>query len=251
MLAEVDVLLLDIGMVATMFCMRLRSPPAKSLLEGTICPISFVKDILFPYALKALPKVLNEQWDSSAFAPYREAFPEEYRSDRAALEVHVQDLIERDVKAPYLKSLQGHLWRQGYETGVLKAPLFDDVPAFIKSAHSTGKKIMIYSSGSVPAQKLFFGHTTGHPSDMTPFISAWFDTVNAGPKTEAESYTRILSAVSDTKPGRWLFLSDNVKEVDAARAAGMQSYPVVRPGNARLPVDHPLTSSAVSSFVSA
>ncbi|KAJ4159303.1 uncharacterized protein LMH87_008210 [Akanthomyces muscarius] len=199
MLADVDVLLLDI--------------------EGTVCPISFVKDVLFPYALQALPGVLDEQWDSPAFAPYREAFPEEYRNDRAALEAHVKDLVERDVKAPYLKSLQGHLWRHGYETGVLKAPLFEDVSPFIKSAHSAGKQVMIYSSGSVPAQKLLFGHTTAHPSDMMPFISAWFDTVNAGPKTEAESYSKILSTVPQTKPGRWLFLSDNMKEVDAARAA--------------------------------
>lgn len=204
----------------------------------------------FPYALQALPKVLDEQWESPAFASYREAFPEEYRNDRAALEAHVQDLVERDVKAPYLKALQGHLWRHGYETGVLRAPLFDDVPAFIKSAHAAGKKVIIYSSGSVPAQKLFFGHTTADPSDMMPFISDWFDTVNAGPKTEAESYTKILSTVPETKPGRWLFLSDNIKEVDAARAAGMQSYPVIRLGNAPLPPDHPLTSSALTSFVS-
>ncbi|OAQ95856.1 hypothetical protein LLEC1_00258 [Akanthomyces lecanii] len=231
MLADIDVLLLDI--------------------EGTVCPISFVKDVLFPYALQALPGVLDAQWDSSAFAPYREAFPEEYRNDRAALEAHVKDLVARDVKAPYLKSLQGHLWRHGYETGVLKAPLFDDVPPFIKSAHSAGKQVMIYSSGSVPAQKLFFGHTTSDPSDMVPFISAWFDTVNAGPKTEAASYSKILSNVPETKPGRWLFLSDNIKEVDAARAAGMRSYPVVRLGNAPLPADHPMTSSALHSFVSA
>ncbi|EGX91683.1 2,3-diketo-5-methylthio-1-phosphopentane phosphatase [Cordyceps militaris CM01] len=230
MLANVDVVLLDI--------------------EGTVCPISFVRDVLFPYALQALSKVLDEQWDSSAFAPYREAFPEEYRNDRVALEAHVRDLVERDVKAPYLKSLQGHLWRHGYETGVLQAPLFDDVPSFIKLAHSLGKQIMIYSSGSVPAQKLFFGHTTADPPNMIPLITAWFDTVNAGPKTEAASYTRILSTVPATKPSRWLFLSDNIKEVDAARAAGLQSYPVVRPGNAPLPVDHPLTSSALSSFVS-
>ncbi|KAJ3499636.1 hypothetical protein NLG97_g196 [Lecanicillium saksenae] len=228
MLADVDVLLLDI--------------------EGTVCPISFVKDVLFPYALQALPGVLDDRWDSPTFASYREAFPEEYRNDRTALEAHVKDLVERDLKVPYLKSLQGHLWQHGYETGVLRAPLFDDVPAFIKSAHSAGKKVMIYSSGSVPAQKLFFGHTTADPSDMMPFISNWFDTVNAGPKTEAGSYTKILSTVPETNPSRWLFLSDNIKEVDAARAAGMQSYPVVRPGNAPLPADHPLTNSALSSF---
>lgn len=133
---------------------------------------------------------------------------------------------------------------------MLRAPLFEDVPPFIKAAHSAGKQVLIYSSGSVPAQKLFFGHTTADPADMMPLISAWFDTVNAGPKTEVESYSKILSTVPGTNAGRWLFLSDNIKEVDAARAAGMQSYPVVRPGNAPLPADHPLTSSALFSFAS-
>lgn len=123
------------------------------------------------------------------------------------------------------------------------------MPAFIKAAHAAGKKVIIYSSGSVPAQKLFFGHTTADPSDMMPYISDWFDTVNAGPKMEADSYTKILSTVPETKAGRWLFLSDNIKEVDAAIAAGMQSYPVVRPGNAALPAEHPLTGSALTSFV--
>lgn len=107
---------------------------------------------------------------------------------------------------------------------------------------------MIYSSGSVPAQKLFFGHTTADPSDMMPFISNWFDTVNAGPKTESGSYSKILATVPGSQPARWLFLSDNIKEVDAAIAAGMKSYPVVRPGNALLPADHPLTASALTSF---
>lgn len=204
----------------------------------------------FPYALQALPNVLDVEWDNPSFAPYREAFPEEYRSDRGAFESHVQDLVEHDVKAPYLKSLQGYLWRQGYETGVLKAPLFEDVPTFIKSAQSSGKQVIIYSSGSVSAQKLFFGHTTADPSDMRPFISAWFDTVNAGPKTEIESYMKIMATRSETAPSRWLFLSDNINEVDAARAAGMQSYPVVRPGNAPLPKDHPLTGSVMYSFES-
>ncbi|KAI9897577.1 hypothetical protein N3K66_007433 [Trichothecium roseum] len=218
-------------------------------IEGTVCPISFVKDELFPFALKALPKVLDEQWDDPSFAQYRNAFPEEYRNDRQALEAHVRDLVARDVKIAYLKGLQGYLWLRGYESGEIKAPVYPDVAPFIHSAHEAGKKIMIYSSGSVPAQKLFFGHTDSQPSDLKPLISDWFDTVNAGLKTEVKSYETILSHHADTPPARWLFLSDNIKEVDAARAAGMQSVPVIRPGNAPLPSDHPLIGSAVHSFL--
>ncbi|KAI1485693.1 HAD-like domain-containing protein [Biscogniauxia mediterranea] len=203
-------------------------------IEGTVCPISFVKDILFPYALKALAETVKTQWDSPNFVKYRDAFPPEYSSSKEALESHVRDLVERDVKISYLKSLQGYLWEEGYKSGDLKAPLFPDVPAKLSAWHEKGLKVMIYSSGSVPAQKLLFGHTDAEPSDLKPLISDWFDTVNAGLKTEPSSYEAIARCHADIPIQEWLFLSDNVKEVDAAKAAGMQSLVVQRPGNAAL-----------------
>lgn len=198
--------------------------------------------------MNALPIALEDQWDQPHFAVYRDAFPDEFRNDRTRLEEHVRDLVSRDVKASYLKALQGYLWLQGYESGVLKAPLFEDVPSFIQDAHASGTKIIIYSSGSVAAQKLFFKHTNATPADMSVFISGWYDTVNAGPKMEVKSYETILAAEDSQTASEWLFLSDNIKEVEAARAAGMQSYAVVRPGNAPLPSDLELSTQAVTSF---
>ncbi|KPI40801.1 Enolase-phosphatase E1 [Cyphellophora attinorum] len=84
----------------------------------------------FPYALKALPLVLETQWDSPNFAPYRDAFPAEHRASPAALEAHVKDLTERDVKIAYLKNLQGYLWEDGYKTGAYSTPLYQDVLDF-------------------------------------------------------------------------------------------------------------------------
>ena len=192
--------------------------------------------------------MLDQEWDSPDFAPYRNAFPEGYRSSRPDFEAHVRDLVKQDVKIAYLKSLQGHLWLQGYKSGEIRAPLFPDVAPFIKAAHAAGKKIMIYSSGSVPAQKLLFAHTNAQPSDLTAFVSDWFDTVNAGPKTDVASYNAILSNYPDISPTRWLFLSDNLQEVQAAIQAGMRSFPVTRPGNAPLPPAHDLTALAISEF---
>ncbi|QPG95748.1 enolase-phosphatase E1 [Epichloe festucae Fl1] len=223
--AEFDVLVLDI--------------------EGTVCPITFVRDVLFPYALSALPCYLEQHWESSDFATYREAFPEDCRIDRGAFEAHIRDLVARDVKAPYLKALQGLLWQAGYASGELKAPLFPDVAPFITAAHAAGKRICIYSSGSVKAQKLLFAHTNGKPSDLTGCISGWFDTVNAGPKTEVDSYNTILSDLGSSDPSRCLFLSDNPKEVEAALLSGMQSLPVIRPGNASLLEDDYLSQIAI------
>ena len=195
--------------------------------------------------------MLDEQWDSPELAAYRSAFPEAYRDDRNSLEEHVRDLVDRDVKAPYLKSLQGHLWQHGYQTGELKAPLFSDVAPFMKAAHARGKKVVIYSSGSVQAQKLLFGHTNAEPSDMKPLITDWFDTVNAGPKTDAASYRKILSHYPKVGAVKWLFFSDNLSEVDAALQAGMRSLPLARPGNPALPLEHPLTSRAIADFTAA
>ncbi|KAF5255269.1 hypothetical protein FOXYS1_14266 [Fusarium oxysporum] len=203
----------------------------------------------FPYALEALPKVLDQEWDSPEFAKYRDAFPEEYRNSRSDFEAHVRDLVKRDVKIAYLKSLQGYLWLQGYKSGNIVAPLFPDVEPFFNEATQAGKKIIIYSSGSVPAQKLLFSHTNSGKSDMTPLIADYFDTTNAGPKTEVDSYTKIISEHPEHKDvNRWIFLSDNINEVKAAVGAGMRSLPVVRPGNAPLPPDEPLSKLAITEF---
>jgi enolase-phosphatase E1 len=172
------------------------------LAEGTVCPISFVKDTLFPYALKALPDVLAVKWDSEEFKPYRDAFPKDARSSPAALQAHVEDLTKRDVKVAYLKNLQGYLWETGYKTGAYSTPLFQDVAPRLKAWKDGGIDLAIYSSGSVFAQKLLFEHVhmagsgTQACEDLKDLFSAWFDTTNAGPKTEAESYRKIEHALN-------------------------------------------------------
>ncbi|KAH6627880.1 HAD-like domain-containing protein [Chaetomium tenue] len=228
-------------------------------IEGTVCPISFVKDVLFPYALSALPSTLAQEWDSPAFSRYRAAFPAKHASTPAALAAHVRDLMSRDVKIAYLKALQGYLWEAGYALGALRAPLFGDVAPKVREWTSAaaasdgeggggGARVMIYSSGSVPAQKLLFRHTNGEPADLTGAITDYFDTVNAGPKTEPASYERIAAKYPEVPAGEWLFLSDNVREVEAAREAGMRACVVQRPGNAELPEDVRGRLEVVESF---
>ncbi|KAK2605079.1 hypothetical protein N8I77_007953 [Diaporthe amygdali] len=217
-------------------------------IEGTVCPISFVKAVLFPYALEAIPETLKSKWDDPEFVPYRDAFPTEHKASPEAFQAHVQELMARDVKVSYLKALQGYLWESGYKTGQLKAPLFDDVPPKLREWKQRGLEIMIYSSGSVPAQKLLFRYTNSEPADLKPLISDYFDTVNAGLKTEGSSYAKIAAAHDRYPPGSWLFLSDNVKEVEAAKAAGMGSFVVQRPGNSDLPADVEKHHRVISSF---
>ncbi|KAL2353239.1 HAD-like domain-containing protein [Cryomyces antarcticus] len=210
-------------------------------IEGTICPISFVKDVLFPYALKALPDVLAQKWDHPEFEPYRSAFPPEYRTSPEQFNAHVGDLTARDVKIAYLKNLQGYLWQSGYESHAYATPLYSDVAPHLELWRSTGFDLAIYSSGSVFAQKLLFQYVqksrdTSETIDLRPLISAWFDTTNAGPKTEMGSY-RVIASALGLRCEEVLFLSDNVKEIDAAHEANIPAIVVHREGNPPLPAN--------------
>ncbi|PBP17693.1 putative Enolase-phosphatase E1 [Diplocarpon rosae] len=186
---------------------------------------------------RALDPVLATQWDAPAFASYRDAFPPEHRTSPTALRAHVHDLVANDVKIFYLKNLQGYLWLTGYQSGVLSCPLFPDVRPALHRWHAAGIPILIYSSGSVAAQKLLFQYTSGSEErgekDLRGLISGYFDTVHAGPKGERSSYEKI-AATRGESVGTWLFLSDRVEEVEAAKAAGMMSAVVLREGNAAL-----------------
>jgi enolase-phosphatase E1 len=142
--------------------------------------------------------VLATQWDSASFRSYRDAFPEEHRTSPEALQAHVEDLTRRDVKVAALKNLQGYLWEDGYKSGAYATTLFPDVAPQLREWKEKGFKLAIYSSGSVFAQKLLFGHVkaaNGEADDLTGLFEAWFDTVNAGLKTEASSYSTIAEAL--------------------------------------------------------
>jgi len=201
----------------------------------------------FPYALEVLSDFLRHNWDDASFKPYRDAFPENARDTPEHLETYVRELTAQDLKVACLKQLQGLLWRSGYESGAIKAPIYPDVLPAIKLWVQDGKKIVIYSSGSVAAQKLLFEHTDTPQTDLTPLFSGYYDTVNAGLKHDPTSYAAI--ADKERIPAQhWLFLSDNVKEVEAAKAAGMDSIVLMRRGNAELTEGDRSAHRVVESF---
>lgn len=210
-------------------------------IEGTVCPISFVRDSLFPYFLEELPGRL-EAYDFPLSHAQGDVvhdalmqFPAAARESRAALLAYIRDLVARDVKDPALKNLQGLVWEQGYTSGAILAPLFADAITALINWHSAGIPLYVYSSGSVKAQKMLFANVQGPQGklDLNYCFKDYFDTVNAGNKTQAGSYQRIADAIG-LDPALCLFLSDNVKEVEAATQAGWRAVVVVRPGNAEV-----------------
>jgi enolase-phosphatase E1 len=205
-------------------------------IEGTTTSISFVYDVLFPYAADRLDVYCSRPEPEpelvEALARLRGEYDEE-AARGAALPpfgdgaAYARHLMAEDRKSTGLKLLQGVIWEEGYRTGELHGHVFPDVPPALKAWHGAGIRLRIFSSGSVRAQKLLFGHTDH--GDLTPLFEGFHDTTT-GPKREAGSYAAIAEAYG-LPAGEILFLSDVREELDAAVEAGMRTALMVRPGN--------------------
>lgn len=237
-------------------------------IEGTICPISFVKDQLFPYFLKELPIYLSKyQFPLDPLSGSNDEiqkillqFGQEVYESEAKVIAHIEQLVAADIKDPTLKQLQGFIWEKGYTTGSIMAPLFEDAIEAIKLWSVLCDGLYIYSSGSVKAQKLLFGNVKMvlangdvECAQMNNLITDYFDTVNVGKKTEVGSYSKILKNIgideeNETEKKKCLFLSDNPLEVKAAVAAGMTSFIVEKPGNSPLSDEDRKTYEVITDF---
>jgi len=235
-------------------------------VEGTTSPVSLVSEQLFPYARKHLAAYLREHWNEPETQADLALLAEENRAEANKQQVlhFVQDdkswgiqddksfdidsalsyllwLMDRDRKSTALKSLQGRIWKSGYEAGELVGTVFPDVAeAFARWSETA--KVAIYSSGSVEAQKLIFRHSSA--GDLTPYISAYFDT-RIGAKTSSDSYRAIAGAMA-VATEEILFVSDLLRELDPAREAGCLTRLSAREGNA--PVGDLRAHLAISSF---
>ncbi|WP_137821969.1 acireductone synthase [Pseudomonas sp. D(2018)] len=206
--------------------------PIKAILtdiEGTTSAVSFVFDVLFPFAACHLPEFVLTHAGEPAVAQQIDAVRAESGEAGAGLERVVDILlgwIAEDRKATPLKALQGMVWEQGYQAGQLKGHVYPDAVEALRRWKEEGYDLFVYSSGSIQAQKLIFG--CSEAGDLASLFSGYFDTTS-GAKREAASYQRIASAIG--LPGEQiLFLSDVVQELDAAREAGMQTIGLAREG---------------------
>ena len=226
-------------------------------IEGTTTPLSFVYEVLFPYARVNAKRFLDRNLSSPEVLEdvlrLRNEHGEDVRNELnppalqesgsgahiESLVTYIHWLIDRDRKTAPLKSLQGRIWKDGYETGELKGQVFKDVPPALERWQRQGREVSIFSSGSVLAQKLLFAHTTS--GNLTQFISSCFDTA-VGAKTDPLSYRRIAVDLRQL-PSQVLFISDVTGELDAAAGAGMRTLLSVRPGNRPQSGDHTVIHS--------
>jgi enolase-phosphatase E1 len=195
-------------------------------IEGTTSSIHFVHQTLFPYARQHLRRFLREHAGEDEV--HRQLDEVERIENR---ELSLQDAaevlerwIDEDRKLTPLKALQGMIWAQGYAAGELQGHVYAEVPEYLRRWHGQGRRLYVYSSGSVAAQRLIFGHTAF--GDLTPLFSGYFDT-RIGHKREAQAYERIAAEIG-LPAAAILFLSDVGEELDAARAAGLQTCQLLR-----------------------
>ncbi|QNJ10637.1 enolase-phosphatase E1 [Synechococcus sp. M16.1] len=221
--------------------------------------MSFVSDVLFPFAKQELSHYIKQHWDKSPDNEQIQAAKKEWLDDRSTESIQIKQqvtkgeaeeidgliqylkhLISIDKKSTALKDLQGKIWEHGYKNGELKSQLFPETSECLREWREQGLTLSVYSSGSIQAQKLLYRHSPA--GDLEKFFSHWFDT-HTGPKKSAESYKTIAEQLHSS-PNKIWFVSDNGAECDAARSAGMHTLFSLRDGNPdRDPRDHTVVQS--------
>ncbi len=199
-------------------------------IEGTTSASAFVYDVLFPYARERFAPWIDVHANETETAAVIASVGAEIGVGDPSHDQVVEALTEwtdADRKVTPLKTLQGLIWEQGFANGDLTSHFFPDAITALSDWHDAGLPISVYSSGSVLAQRNWYAHSPA--GDLTPWMSDYYDTANAGPKRESSSYRAIAEAI-DADPGSLLFCSDVVAELDAASQAGWQVVRVRRAG---------------------
>lgn len=202
-------------------------------IEGTTTSISFVYEVLFPYFrenISQLKSMMHLDEVAEAFQQTSEIIQQEDERSVTDTDELIATLLQwslEDRKIKPLKTVQGFLWKTGYESGEILGHVFPDVPLALKEWKNEGVQMGVFSSGSVAAQKLIFGYSDH--GDLTPYFSAYFD-INTGGKRDAQTYQIIADKIGVSN-NRILFLSDIVEELVAADEAGFQTIQLVRAGN--------------------
>ena len=206
----------------------LRADVALIDIEGTVGSIAFVRDTLFPYAKERL----DEYVALHANEPGMRALLDDAAREAGAAAHDLPAILralhawsDEDRKVTALKAIQGRIWQEGFASGGIRGHLYDDAVHALQRFHTNGVLLYVYSSGSVPAQKQLFRHSSA--GDLLPLFSGFFDTTIGG-KRNAASYARIASEIA-VQTERIVFFSDNAAELHAARDAGMQTVQLARP----------------------
>lgn len=205
-------------------------------IEGTTSSLTFVKEVLFPYARKHIPDFIRTNCHNLEIKSILDAARLEAGlnlTDEQLIDVFI-NWLDQDQKITPLKALQGLIWKAGYENADFTGHIYEDAARCLKQFNKQGYALYVYSSGSVQAQKLLFANSEF--GDLTKVFSGYFDTLIGG-KKEVHSYFKIANKIN-IPAEQILFLSDIKEELDAARTAGFETYWLVRDKTPNLTAEH-------------
>lgn len=209
-------------------------------IEGTTSSLSFVKDVLFPYARSRMHAFVHAHAEDPAVRAHLDEVSALVGRPLNEEELAAQLVawIDEDKKITPLKAIQGMIWEEGYRRGDFTGHVYEDAVRKLRQWKERGIRLYVFSSGSVQAQRLLFGYSDH--GDLMSLFAGYFDTT-LGAKREPAAYTRIAETIG-IPPGHILFLSDSQEELDAARAAGMRTTWLVRDGRPDPGAAHPQVS---------
>lgn len=203
-------------------------------IEGTTTSINFVYEQLFPYFRSNIGRLIDLKASNpaiqKAFLEVEKITLEEEQkvlSSDTEIIAQLQKWDQSDRKITPLKTLQGILWKEGYESGELKGHVYSDVVPFFEKQKLNGIELGVFSSGSIQAQKLLFGYS--EKGNVDQLFSHNFDTTTGG-KRDEETY-KIIAVKLGVAAQNILFLSDITEELEAASKAGMQTIQLTREDN--------------------
>jgi len=197
-------------------------------IEGTASSLSFVREVLFPYARDRMKDFVREHADDPTVGRLLEDVRRNLGQETSNEQIAEQLLrwIDEDRKITPLKTLQGIIWENGYRRDQFKAHVYEDAVRNLRSWKERGLELYGFSSGSVYAQKLLFRHS--EYGDLSPLFDDFFDT-NVGSKDDPTAYQSIATSIGRS-PSEVLYVSDSREELDSARQVGMYTVWVVREG---------------------
>ncbi|MEO0997257.1 MAG: acireductone synthase [Pseudomonadota bacterium] len=214
-------------------------------VEGTIGPVAFVREVLFPYARRSLPDYLRRHADEAPVASLIEDAAAAAAVAPGDLDAVIEALlgwIDSDKKVTPLKALQGMVWQHGYAAGDYRAPVYPDALAFMADCNARGIAVYLYSSGSAAAQRLYCRYSTA--GDIRAYVVDYFDTTSGG-KLDAASYAGIAGAIG-CDPARIVFASDHGPELIAAGKSGLQTLQLLRADDVAITGEEPLPGHTVA-----
>ncbi|PZP25428.1 MAG: acireductone synthase [Kocuria rhizophila] len=183
-------------------------------IEGTLPSTWYVRDELYPYSRKRFTGYFEEYSHKPEVARARRQIIDLAGLDSSATAEDLTGVLEAwmdegQMPAP-LRTMHALIWQEGFAAG----------------------EFVSFSNGTLPAQRAWFSHSP--EGNLIPLIKGHFSLESAGAKHEVSSFRNITHDVAEAlgKPReKFLFFSDQVEALDAARQAGWNTVGVRRPGD--------------------